>query len=487
MRSVFSIGLVVYIFYLGVVTLAPFQFMFVRRPNWWARSFIFSPFDLFANALLFLPLGIILHTLFQNGTFPARLRNTIFISAAISFSIETTQLFIPERYSSWVDLFSNTVGGGAGFFLMEKAVQAGITDPLIRYRRPIASIGLIVLAGALLFLAAFSWEGLDRWDPRARLWIGDGPEGEESWNGSIFSLAFYDRALSPETMERHYQSGPRLPPEGPAAYYPFDEGGGSITHDRSGSVPALDLAPREKRAAQWLRPAGIALHHTVWASRESAATLLRRIGSTHRFTVEAWIEPLQESPTYESRRLVSFTKAPNVDFFLLRQNGDELVFEVRNRGGRGHPDWASLETPALRFPPGPAHLAAVYDLGRMYLYLNGLKVGEAILTDGFFLLADFLSLRTTDAKERGLLGLLLFGPVGLLVAFAVGAGGFGRIVGAAFLSLIFFSLIQFLQIQHEAIFFNGAMVLAPIVACLAGAFLGSFWEYQLKEWERDAA
>jgi hypothetical protein len=66
-----------------------------------------------------------------------------------------------------------------------------------------------------------------------------------SWEGDLLGLAIYDSELSPEQIVRHYKSWtvqgrPRITENDRAlALYLFDEGHGSIVHDRSGS--GLDL------------------------------------------------------------------------------------------------------------------------------------------------------------------------------------------------------------------------------------------------------
>jgi VanZ family protein len=72
--------------------------------------------DFILNALLFIPLGMLLV-----GTFYRRIKRQIVLlllsclfCAGISFGIEITQTFIPDRYPSYYDVFANVLGAGIG-------------------------------------------------------------------------------------------------------------------------------------------------------------------------------------------------------------------------------------------------------------------------------------------------------------------------------------------------------------------------------------
>ena len=75
------------------------------------------------------------------------------------------------------------------------------------------------------------------------LLLGNSPSGGPAWSGYIFGLAFYDRPLAPNEVAAHHQiwlSGKTEQLSSALALYIFDEGKGSLVHNRAVS-PAPDL------------------------------------------------------------------------------------------------------------------------------------------------------------------------------------------------------------------------------------------------------
>jgi len=483
MRRICFIGLVFYLLCLGAVTLAPFDFQQIPQPYRWEKSLGFSFFDIVLNLLLFLPLGGLLCGLSSRRP---RLPLILFISAAVSSVIEVSQLFLPVRFPSYSDLIANTLGGGAGFLLFKASADRGWLRRRGPHRRRLAQLGFLLYAGFLLFLAGFSWEKLDRWDPDAFLWVGIDPEMEDGWKGKLYRLAVYDRSLDPDTIRRHYQAGISAPPEiylqqNPIVLYLFDEREGETLHDRSEMLPPLDLRLLNPDGGRWLSPFGYDFNRSAsFISREPAEKVRRRISSGHQFAIEAWVEigPLP----YEDRgRLVSLAKGPEIEYFLLQQGGADLGFEVRNGVRIGFPNLGNIETIQLPLPQGVSHLVSVYHRGRTGLYVNGTPVAEAILTDGLFLLTDSLALRTTIERDRGLLGLLLFLPAGFLAVLSgrsCSARGFcGTLLFALFVALVF----HLLQSRHDPVFLAGGYIFVPSFAIFLGALTGQFVRKALEE------
>ena len=82
---------------------------------------------------------------------------------------------------------------------------------------------------------------------QARLVVGNSLSGNHPWTGTMLGLAFYDRDLGRETVQRHYRTW-RLKPDfgaflldGPRLLYAFDEGKGDTVRNKSGNGPDLNL------------------------------------------------------------------------------------------------------------------------------------------------------------------------------------------------------------------------------------------------------
>ncbi|GAP96501.1 VanZ family protein [Leptolyngbya sp. NIES-2104] len=106
-----------------LVTLLPFNFTAEGVTLGFAiRSFFYhaSGFsDIVGNVFLFLPFGLdVAYELRQRRV---KKRSTIFLVAGLSLllslTVETLQVFLPWRASSWIDLCTNTTGGTLGAIL----------------------------------------------------------------------------------------------------------------------------------------------------------------------------------------------------------------------------------------------------------------------------------------------------------------------------------------------------------------------------------
>ena len=87
-----------------LLTLNPF---YLSRPERIAFTFQSDIQNLFANILLFIPLGFS-YRLTANG------RGAFLLGAVVSLGIELLQLFLPARTPSVVDILANTLGAGLG-------------------------------------------------------------------------------------------------------------------------------------------------------------------------------------------------------------------------------------------------------------------------------------------------------------------------------------------------------------------------------------
>jgi VanZ family protein len=83
-------------------------FLFAPWPSRYTR------FDIAINVIAYAPFGFFVALTGRHTRAGARLAIAIAASALLSASMETTQMFLPSRDASTVDLASNTVGGALG-------------------------------------------------------------------------------------------------------------------------------------------------------------------------------------------------------------------------------------------------------------------------------------------------------------------------------------------------------------------------------------
>ncbi len=94
------------------------------------------------------------------------------------------------------------------------------------------------------------------WDPSYHLVLANEFTGNRQWRGRLFLVAIYNRALSASEILQNYQAGISFPSEtiamkrrvrdGLVTLYLFNEKEGKIVKDRSGLYPPLDLKIPEK-------------------------------------------------------------------------------------------------------------------------------------------------------------------------------------------------------------------------------------------------
>jgi len=130
------------------LTLNPFYLTLPKRFN---ISFYFDLGDFIINILLFLPVGF----LYRLST---RQRGAFLLGAAISICIEITQLFIPVRTSSAIDLLANTLGAGLGAMAHDMiSTRLAITQGTIgRLRLETPLMGFLYTLTPLLFVDSLS-------------------------------------------------------------------------------------------------------------------------------------------------------------------------------------------------------------------------------------------------------------------------------------------------------------------------------------------
>jgi len=94
----------------AIITLSPFRFALTPQ-----HGFIYewTEPDILLNIVLFVPLGFIFQLSRPKGV-PMDLWQALLFGAAFSTTIETVQIFEASRYSSLMDVASNTLGCGLG-------------------------------------------------------------------------------------------------------------------------------------------------------------------------------------------------------------------------------------------------------------------------------------------------------------------------------------------------------------------------------------
>ena len=86
-------------------------FLFAPWPLRWVR------YDFIINVLAYMPFGFFVGLMPREGSAASRLTLAIVVGALLSLAMESLQMYLPTRYASVADLFSNSAGAALGGFL----------------------------------------------------------------------------------------------------------------------------------------------------------------------------------------------------------------------------------------------------------------------------------------------------------------------------------------------------------------------------------
>ena len=313
-----------------------------------------------------------------------------FFCAAIIFcaAIEIAQVFLLSRHARLTDFMVNILGlaGGAwvgGRRRWMESYRVSLKRLPDSCRRRVR--GGLFLATATVWMAAGLMPALGAlrmdWDKSFPLVVGNESDGSRPWLGEIRYLGIYGRALAAGKLIPSDDDGVGAAggagsgkDEGPLVFYDFRESEGDVVLPKGvlGS-DALILEGNSGIGAGENMDNGFYGRPSVFLSRGAASDLTRAIQSSGAFSVEAWIRPWDREQTGPAR-IVSLSEGVWNRNFTLGQEGDALVFRVRNRLNGQNGSKHELRIPNAVRETGQ-HVVAVYDHGVSSVYVNGRRSG----------------------------------------------------------------------------------------------------------------
>ena len=140
-----------------MVTLLPLHFTW---PAQWRVLLVGSPVDIFANVLLFVPLGF-LFRLARSDARRTPVIAAVMAGALLSATIETVQFFEVARTSSLIDIGANAFGAGLGALAFGRIASMRRAGGRIigRLALELPLMGLIYLMVPLLWIASLATHG----------------------------------------------------------------------------------------------------------------------------------------------------------------------------------------------------------------------------------------------------------------------------------------------------------------------------------------
>ena len=163
---------------IGVITLAPFRF---TAPVHVEILGVGGWFDVVANVLLFVPLGF-LYPLTRAADDEPSPGRVFLLGLLLSAGIEATQLFEPERVTSFVDVLTNAAGAGAGALIVRTITRRVRTNARLVGRLSLENVAAgwmvlgtfpVLLRYPLIGIALVAVVGLMTWYESSRSVAGN--------------------------------------------------------------------------------------------------------------------------------------------------------------------------------------------------------------------------------------------------------------------------------------------------------------------------
>ncbi len=432
--SLFGIFIILY------ATLFPFDFLLreyfsfgeiLSKFDFGLTSFFYLR-DIAGNILLFIPFGFGLGGLFARWglkTIPA-LGITLLIGFSLSLILEILQAYFLLRYSALVDLLTNTMGAGLGYFAFRLFGERLIESTALFWEKlAVAStiwiLGVVFIGWVLLMvLVTYGLQNsvsLRNWDFSYPLIVGNESSGDRPWQGQISDVYILDGAISGADAADLLSGGnpEDLKDQSVIAFYQLTNE--ARFQDKTGLQPDLNWRGTPPQGSEGQ---SVFISSDHWLETEMpAAEISQMLAESSRFTLGvklASADPTQSGPA----RIVSISSDPYHRNFTLGQEGSDLVFRLRTPATGVNGKKPEFVIPDVFQNSGNQHLIVTFDGREIIFYVDGV---ERVYTYKFVPETRFfwilppnelgrLQLNTVSTTIfRFLYAVLLFVPLGILL------------------------------------------------------------------------
>ncbi|WP_052001824.1 VanZ family protein [Lyngbya aestuarii] len=383
--AIFLVSILLILF----TTLLPFNFVF---PDNLSLDFIIDRFtkhsswtDLFANLLLFVPFGFSLAALID-GKKLNRSESMVIVflcSLILSSSVEFSQVFLPSRAPTSVDLFSNSISGFLGslsfYAIRDQLEEIPITflGSLYRFFRPLLSLPslTLLLIGYVILVSGLLWNlqtatQLNNWDNSFPLIIGDELTGDRSWEGQITQLCISNQAISKDQVSQllSEENSCNAIADSLIADYDFSELKNNYS-DQTGNLPNLEWI---ETPSTEINEQGIFLkkNHAL-KTTEPVKPLTEKIRQTSEFTLSTQITTSNLTQN-DRARILTISKDAVHRNFMIAQSGSELRVRLRNPITGENGSKPEIEIFDVFLKPKTHHIIISYTGSEFNLYLDSI-------------------------------------------------------------------------------------------------------------------
>jgi hypothetical protein len=378
----------------------------------------------FLNTLLFVPFGFALSQFaaVRKKSLLKYVALGVIAGAALSYSIEILQLYMPSRDSAWDDVLANTLGAVIG---MASGVMLG--DPICRRfsewegrLERFLTLRKLVFA-AIIYLAAWlaisvplqQKTSLNNWDLNSFLIVGyDAREGSR-WSGKVFRIQLWDHALTANqaislSAKRDFSSDSI---SGALAAYDLTQT--PPIADNTGSFPNLVVKPIQAGIHQ----PDARLDRLALISAAPVPSLASAVHQTNQLSVLIDCMPGRGNDT-DGAILALANSSGRSDLFL-RQDHSSLVIYLRN-GLDSRRAAVAWHVPGAFVTSVRRTLVFTYDGAQGALYVDGKKeLRSYYLSPGAGLVELFIRIKTDELVAYSVLyDALVFLPMGFFLGLA---------------------------------------------------------------------
>ncbi len=354
--------------------------------------------DIFTNILLFLPFGFAFAYLaarrgFNLGrAFLAVLLGGTFLSAFVEF----LQLFLPFRYTSFIDIYSNAAGAATGFFIhtllgkqISRHLAEAVEQPNNRKAlRWLSATYLSYFAATLLLTIPLLFSvRMSDWEKSYTLSFGNVHSGNRPWNGVIERLTISKHAINESTIKRSLAERRLSGVANDDLMCNYDFLNGQIESVKK--LPRLIVkgnAPSQKSGAElskqrWYETNGSVDYlssHLMWTNQFALLIRLKTSSTT------------QGGPA----RIISIDKNPYDVNFAVTQLGDQLGIRFRSMTSGLAAYTPGFVIPGVFVDTLPHTVLAINDGLTLRVYVDSKdRVYSTVLGPGLALFNRFLPTR----------------------------------------------------------------------------------------------
>jgi glycopeptide antibiotics resistance protein len=415
-----------------VCTLFPYEFFLHDTATRRAAPFLLwlDPYpggvlDLAENILLFIPFGFgwACWTWKKRWRRPWSLATALVAGAALSYTVEFLQVFLPTRDPSCWDVVTNVIGSLMGYSFFERIgseVLAYASRSEAKAEQFLSTgriIAAFVLYAALTLAVSAEVQrstNLSNWQASHAILLGPGMSGQHSRWGRVLRLEITNRAFLPGSAEESAsEKGQR-----------DSTNGGASSHGLSGPTAREIAALRWNDSSAIARLSGnepassLRLTGQEWQRAPlPVSALVQGIQKTGKFTLRILYVPADAGANV-SGRIVSIVDGSEHSALDLDQHGKTLTFAFRT-ALLGIDQYWNLHLDDASKNPEPQNILITYDGSDLTSCVDGKKGSQSLrLNPGASLVRRLKGVNAYNVGGYAVLyDLFVFAPLGMLVGF----------------------------------------------------------------------